>query len=172
MPSIFLPLQWLPSPQKHSFDALRHSKIERKRKQTRHTGEHPHTVASQIAQHPHRSPLTLLVLHQHLSASTARRRLTQLALLVPPHNGQGIIALHISPLCRCGEDGRALGTKTRGIGGVLLIVATHNRAVGQAQRCAHMEVRIWGIGTVSGFNSAAMLHALCWPSPSNCTAMS
>ena len=100
--------------------------------------------------------LMQLIFHQHLPTGTTGRSLTKRPALINSDNSKRLIITHVWMLGRCRKYGRALGTESRGVGGVFLIVTAHHRAVGKAQRSTYMEPRIWGISTFGGLNG--LLH--------------
>ncbi len=108
--------------------------------------EEAHTAIGEVAEDTEGVLLEALVFGHDLAAGTAGGGFAEGTAGIAPDDGKRLVVTHIGALCGGGEEGGALGTETRGVGGVLLVGAGDHRAVGKAQGGTHMELGIRGIG--------------------------
>lgn len=97
--------------------------------------------------------LVVAVLHfEHdLAAGSAGRDRLWKKLAVGASGSYGQRAHGLVGVARVGiEEGGTFGTQPRGIGGILLIAAAEQRAVGQPNGCAHRKVGVGGITAEGG----------------------
>ena len=108
--------------------------------------EEAHAAFGEVAEDTEGVLLEALVFGHDLAAGTAGRGFAEGAAGIASDDGKRLVVTHLGSLRGGGEEGGALGTETRGVGGVLLVGAGDHRAVGKAQGGAHMELGIRGIG--------------------------